>query len=153
MPLYILHGDITTMQVDAIVNAANTALKMGGGVCGAIFKAAGADELRRACAPLAPIKSGEAVITAGFGLKARYIIHTAGPVYRDGKSGEDALLASCYRTSLQLAKAHGLASIAFPLISSGIYGYPRDEALAIATSTIEEFLTQKTMDVYLVLFG
>jgi len=152
MPLHIIHDDITTMKSDAIVNAANTGLRMGGGVCGAIFKAAGIEELTRACAPLAPIKTGEAVITAGFALKAPFIIHTAGPVYRDGRSGEEELLAACYHNSLALATEHNLSSIAFPLISSGIYGYPKDEALAVATDAINTFLREETMEVYLVLY-
>ena len=152
MPLHIIHDDITTMKSDAIVNAANTGLRMGGGVCGAIFKAAGIEELTRACAPLAPIKTGEAVITAGFALKAPFIIHTAGPVYRDGRSGEEELLSACYHNSLALAKEHNLSSIAFPLIASGIYGYPKDEALAVATATINAFLREETMEVYLVLY-
>jgi O-acetyl-ADP-ribose deacetylase (regulator of RNase III) len=152
MPLHIIHDDITTMKSDAIVNAANTGLRMGGGVCGAIFKAAGIEELTRACAPLAPIKTGEAVITPAFALKASYIIHTAGPVYRDGKSGEAELLAACYHNSLALATEHNLSSIAFPLISSGIYGYPKDEALAVATDAINTFLREETMEVYLVLY-
>jgi len=152
MPLHIIHDDITTMKSDAIVNAANTGLRMGGGVCGAIFKAAGIEELTRACAPLAPIKTGEAVITAGFALKASFIIHTAGPVYRDGRSGEEELLSACYHNSLALAKEHNLSSIAFPLIASGIYGYPKDEALAVATATINAFLREETMEVYLVLY-
>jgi len=152
MPLHIIHDDITTMKSDAIVNAANTGLRMGGGVCGAIFKAAGIEELTRACAPLAPIKTGEAVITAGFALNAPFIIHTAGPVYRDGRSGEEELLAACYHNSLALATEHNLSSIAFPLISSGIYGYPKDEALAVATDAINTFLREETMEVYLVLY-
>ncbi len=152
MPLYIVHDDITTMKTDAIVNAANTALRMGGGVCGAIFRAAGIEDLGRACAPLSPIKTGEAVITPAFALKASYIIHTAGPVYRDGKSGEAELLAACYHNSLTLAKEHNLTSISFPLIASGIFGYPKDEALAVATATIETFLAKEAMEVYLVLF-
>ena len=152
MPLHIIHDDITTMKSDAIVNAANTGLRMGGGVCGAIFNAAGIEELTRACAPLAPIKTGEAVITAGFALKAPFIIHTAGPVYRDGRSGEEELLSACYHNSLALAKEHNLSSIAFPLIASGIYGYPKDEALAVATATINAFLREETMEVYLVLY-
>ncbi len=152
MPLHIVHDDITRMKTDAIVNAANVGLKMGGGVCGAIFKAAGITELTRACTPLAPIKTGEAVITEGFALKARHIIHTAGPVYRDGKSGEAQLLAACYRNSLLLAKEHHLTSISFPLIASGIYGYPKEEALRVATEAIEAFLSESLMEVYLVLF-
>ncbi|MCK9547450.1 MAG: macro domain-containing protein [Sphaerochaeta sp.] len=153
MPLYTVHDDITTMKTDAIVNAANVGLRMGGGVCGAIFKAAGVEELTRACTPLAPIKTGEAVMTPGFGLKARHIIHTAGPVYQDGKSGEAELLAACYRNSLLLAKEHNLTSISFPLIASGVYGYPKEEALAVATAAIEAFLSEHPMEVYLVLYG
>lgn len=108
------------MNVDAIVNAANAALQMGGGVCGAIFRAAGAADLQAACDELAPIKAGEAVITAGFRLPAKYIIHTAGSVYRDGNQGEEQLLRFCYLNSLQCAVDNGCASIIFPLISSGI---------------------------------
>jgi len=152
MPLTIVHGDITTLQVDAIVNAANTNLQMGGGVCGSIFSAAGADRLQAACDILAPIKTGEAVITRGFALPAKYIIHVAGPVYRDGKHGEETLLRSCYRNALDLAKKHSCENIAFSLISSGIYGYPKDDALAVATSAIDEWLTDEEMDVSLVLF-
>jgi O-acetyl-ADP-ribose deacetylase (regulator of RNase III) len=153
MPLYTVHDDITTMKTDAIVNAANVGLRMGGGVCGAIFKAAGVEELTKACTPLAPIKTGEAVMTPGFALKARHIIHTAGPVYQDGKSGEAELLAACYRNSLLLAKEHNLTSISFPLIASGVYGYPKEEALAVATAAIEAFLSEQAMEVYLVLYG
>jgi len=125
------------MKVDAIVNAANAALKMGDGVCGAIFRAAGEYELQTACDKLAPIKTGEAVITKGFRLDAKYIIHTAGPVYCDGKHGEEELLRSCYTNSLKLAIENGCKSIAFPLISSGIYGYPKIEALRVATAAIQ----------------
>ena len=140
------------MRVDAIVNAANTALQMGGGVCGAIFAAAGADKLQKTCANLAPIKIGEAVITPGFNLPAKYVIHAAGPVYRDGKQGEKALLRSCYSNSLELAVRYQCESIAFPLISSGIYGYPKEEALQVATETIAEFLGEHDLDVSLVVF-
>ena len=152
MPLTIIHDDISIMKVDAIVNAANANLLMGGGVCGAIFDAAGADRLQAACDNLAPIQTGEAVITNGFALSAKYIIHTAGPVYRDGNQGEEALLRSCYKNALDLAKKHGCESVAFPLISSGLYRYPKDQALAVATSTIEAWLTENDMDVSLVLF-
>ena len=152
MPLTIIRNDITKLDVDAIVNAANTQLQMGGGVCGAIFSAAGVDKLQAACDKLAPIRTGEAAITKGFGLSAKYIIHTAGPVYRDGKSNEEALLRSCYLIALKLAKKHGCKSIAFPLISSGIYGYPKDEALSVATNTISEWLMEDDMDVSLVVF-
>ena len=152
MPLTVVHNDITKMNVDAIVNAANTNLQAGGGVCGAIFSAAGADKLQRACDSLAPIRTGEAVITEAFALTAKHIIHTAGPVYRDGKHNEEALLRSCYTNALDLAKEHKCESIAFPLISSGIYGYPKDEALAVATASISEWLTENDMDVSLVVF-
>jgi len=140
------------MRVDAIVNAANTDLLMGGGVCGAIFSAAGADKLQEACNKLAPIRTGGAVITKGFALQARHIIHAAGPVYRDGASGEETLLRSCYTASLDLAAKNGCKSIAFPLISSGIYGYPKDEALSVATSAIGGWLKHNDMDVSLVVF-
>jgi O-acetyl-ADP-ribose deacetylase (regulator of RNase III) len=152
MPFTVVRQDITTMNVDAVVNAANTALRMGGGVCGAIFRAAGAAELQAACDKLAPIRTGEAVITPGFNLPARYIIHTAGPVYRDGKQGEEALLRSCYLNSLKLAAEYQCKSIAFPLISAGIYGYPKQEAMAVAERAIMDFLKQREMDVYLALF-
>lgn len=140
------------MQVDAIVNAANTALAQGGGVCGAIFNAAGAADLRAACDALAPIQTGEAAITPGFALPAKYVIHTAGPVYRDGKQGEAGLLRACYAHSLALAVENGCESIAFPLISSGIYGYPKEEALRVATDAIHDFLAHHEMAIYLVVF-
>ncbi|MDK2860377.1 MAG: O-acetyl-ADP-ribose deacetylase [Sphaerochaeta sp.] len=141
------------MQSEAIVNAANTALLMGGGVCGAIFRASGIQEMTKACAPLSPIKTGEAVITPGFSLPARYVIHTAGPVYHDGKSGERELLQQCYSNSLQLAVQHKISSLSFPLISSGIFGYPKQEALEVARTTIEQFLAKHELTVYLVLFN
>ena len=153
MPLNIICGDITKMRVDAIVNAANTSLRMGGGVCGAIFNAAGAERLQAACDELSPIQTGEAVITKGFALPARYVIHTAGPVYRDGKQGEESLLRSCYTNALGLARKHGCKSVAFPLISSGIYGYPKDEALSVATTAIGDWLLNNDMEVNLVMFG
>ena len=153
MPLGIVRNDITKMKVDAIVNAANTDLLMGGGVCGAIFSAAGAGELQAACDKLAPIRTGDAVITKGFSLPAKYVVHTAGPVYRGGGSGEEELLRSCYMKSLDLARDNGCESIAFPLISSGIYGYPKDEALSVATSAIGRWLSENDdMDVSLVVF-
>ena len=152
MPFRIIQNDITKMNVDAIVNAANTNLQMGGGVCGAIFKAAGANELQAVCNKLAPIKTGEAVITPGFALAAKYIIHTAGPVYRDGKHNEEALLRAAYTNALQRATEHNCQSIAFPLISSGIYGYPKAEALKAAASAIQDFLTDHDIDVSLVVF-
>lgn len=152
MPFTIIRQDITRMEVDAIVNAANTDLKKGGGVCGAIFQAAGPKKLQAACDRLAPIRTGEAVITPGFDLPARFIIHTAGPVYRDGRSGEEELLEASYRNSLKLAADHGCRSVAFPLISSGIYGYPKAEALKTATSAIRDFLDEHEMEVYLTVF-
>jgi O-acetyl-ADP-ribose deacetylase (regulator of RNase III) len=149
------------MKVDAIVNAANTALQMGGGVCGAIFKAAGAADLQAACDRMAPIKTGEAVTTPGFGLPAKYVIHTAGPVYRDGKHGEEAALRSCYLNSLKRAVENKCGSVAFSLISSGIYGYPKEEALRVATDAIQLFLDKNAegdendendIDVFLAVF-
>lgn len=154
MPLTIVRNDITKMTVDVIVNAANTALQMGGGVCGAIFKAAGADKLQAECDKLAPVKTGEAVITPGFALPAKYVIHTAGPVYRDGKHGEEIFLRACYRNSLEIAARNHCESVAFPLVSSGIYGYPKDKALRVATEAIQDFLLDfdKDIDVSLVVF-
>jgi len=152
MPFEIVGNDLTKMRADAIVNAANTALQMGGGVCGAIFSAAGAEKLQAACDLLAPIKTGEAVITPGFDLPAKYIIHAAGPIYRDGKQGEEDMLRLCYTNALDIAQKNGCESIAFPLISSGIYGYPKDEALAVATSAIGKWLLKNDMDVSLVVF-
>lgn len=152
MPFTIVRQDLTKMNVDAIVNAANTELQMGGGVCGAIFKAAGASELQTACKKLAPIKTGDAVITPGFGLPAKFVIHTAGPVYRGGKNGEEEQLRLCYINSLKRAVENKCESIAFPLISSGIYGCPKDEALRIATGSIQDFLSDHELEVYLVVF-
>lgn len=153
MPFTIVRQDITKMEVDAIVNAANTDLQMGGGVCGAIFKAAGAAKLQAACNKLAPIKTGEAVITPGFDLPARFIIHTAGPIYRNwSREQNEQLLRAAYTNSLKRAVENKCESIAFPLISSGIYGYPKDEALQVATSAIQDFLTDHDLDVILVVF-
>lgn len=152
MPLTIVRNDITKMAVDAVVNAANTALAMGGGVFGAIFQAAGPDRLQSACAALAPISTGEAVATPGFQLPARYIIHAAGPVYMGGTQNEAGLLRSCYENALRLALKKGCESIAFPLISTGAYGYPREEALHIAVSAIGAFLEGNEMSVFLTVF-
>lgn len=153
MPFTIVRQDITKMKVDAIVNAANTDLQMGGGVCGAIFKAAGEFELQAACDKLAPIKTGDAAIAPGFALAAKYIIHAAGPVYSHNNAEQSAqLLRSAYINSLQLAIKNKCKSIAFPLISSGIYGYPKDEALQVAASAIQDFLTDHDLDVYLAVF-
>lgn len=122
MPLEIIRNDITTRQVDMIVNAANHTLQMGGGVCGAIFNAAGATGLQAACDEIGECPVGEAVLTDGFGLRAKKIIHTVGPVWQGGLADEKQLLTNCYQSSLVLAVRHGYGSIAFPLISSGIYG-------------------------------
>ena len=153
MPLEIIRNDITKMTVDAIVNAANTELKMGGGVCGAIFQAAGAVELQEACDKIGGCSTGEAVITDGFKLPAKYIIHTPGPIWQGGSRGEAQLLKASYENSLKLALHHQCESIAFPLISTGIYGYPKEEALQIAESTINSFLSDHDIHVYLVIFG
>lgn len=153
MSFNIVRQDITKMKVDAIVNAANTNLAMGGGVCGAIFKAAGAAQLKSACEKLSPINTGEAVITPGFALQANYIIHTAGPVYSHFNPKEsEKLLRLAYLNSLKLAYDNKCESIAFPLISSGIYGYPKEEALQVATSAIKDFLENYDMNVYLAVF-
>ncbi|HEY5583871.1 MAG TPA: macro domain-containing protein [Ruminiclostridium sp.] len=152
MPLEIVRNDITKMPVDAIVNAANIALKMGGGVCGAIFSAAGADKLQAECDGIGKCSIGQAVITEGYALPVKHIIHTAGPIWQGGKNNEAKLLANCYANSLALAQHHNCESIALPLISSGIYGYPKDEALRIAISSIREFLLKHEMMVYLVVY-
>lgn len=141
------------MKVDAIVNAANTDLQMGGGVCGAIFQAAGPKRLQEACNKVAPILTGGAAITPGFDLPAKYVIHAAGPVYSHwNKEQSRALLRSAYIESMKLAEEKGCESIAFPLISSGIYGYPKDEALEVARLAIEEYLQDHDMEVYLAVF-
>lgn len=150
MPLKILSADITSLEVDAIVNAANTELLAGGGVCGAIFRAAGRYELQEACNKLAPIRTGEAVITQGFNLPAKFIIHTAGPVWNGGTNNEENLLRNCYINSLKLAAENNLTSVAFPLISSGIYGYPPQAALEVAVRAIKDFLAEHDMDVTLI---
>ena len=153
MPFTIVRQDITKMDTDAIVNAANTDLIMGGGVCGAIFRAAGARELQEACNKLAPIRTGSAAITPGFALAAKFVIHAAGPIYGNWSKGDaERLLRSAYISSLELAHKNGCGSIAFPLISSGIYGYPKDEALKVAVSAIRDFLDTCDMDVYLAIF-
>ena len=152
MAFQIVHNDITNMDTEAIVNAANSNLVMGGGVCGAIFKSAGEEELQKECKEIGTCEVGNSVITRGYNLKAKYIIHTVGPIWRGGSYHEEEYLKSAYKSALQLAKENNIKSISFPLISSGIYGYPKKEALNIAVDTIKEFLMNEDMDIYLVVF-
>ncbi|QHL88942.1 O-acetyl-ADP-ribose deacetylase [Nibribacter ruber] len=141
--IHLMQSDITKVNTDAIVNAANTSLLGGGGVDGAIHRAGGPAilaECRQIVARQGGCKTGEAVITTGGNLPASYVIHTVGPVWNGGHKNEPALLANCYRHSLELAEKHGIKTVAFPNISTGIYGYPKDQAAHIAVSTVQDFL-------------
>ncbi|MDO4493652.1 MAG: macro domain-containing protein [Clostridia bacterium] len=153
MPFHIVENDLTKMNTDAIVNAANAMLEGGGGVCGAIFRQAGWDEMQAACDALSPVAVGGAVTTPAFGLPQKYVIHAVGPMWQGGNRGEKELLRSAYRSALLEAERLGLSSVAFPLISAGIFGYPKAEALSVAMDTVREFLMEKDereMEIYLV---
>lgn len=150
MTFRIIHGDITEISTDAIVNAANRRLLRGGGVCGAIFSKADGQKLQEACNNVAPVPTGGAVLTESFGLPAPYVVHAVGPLWQGGGHGERELLEGAYREGVARAREKGLRSIAFPLLSAGIYGYPYEEALAVAKEVLEE--ESEDMEITLVLF-
>ena len=152
MSIKAVKADVTKLQTDAIVNAANNPLLGGGGVDGAIHRAAGS-QLLAECRTLNGCETGQARITKGYNLPAKYVIHTVGPVWYGGEQGEPQLLADAYRNSLKLAEEHNLKSIAFPAISTGVYGYPKEEAAHIAIDTIREFLKEYDMEVVLTAFS
>lgn len=152
MSIKAVKADITKLQTDAIVNAANNTLLGGGGVDGAIHRAAG-PQLLAECRTLNGCETGQAKITKGYNLPAKYVIHTVGPVWYGGEQGEPQLLADAYRNSLKLAEEHNLKSIAFPAISTGVYGYPKEEAVHIAIDTIREFLKEHDMEIILTAFS
>ena len=149
MPLLIVKEDITRVRADVIVNAANRNLRQGGGVCGAIFAAAGVAEMRAACDRIGSWPTGGAVVTPAFKLPAKYVVHAVGPIWLGGFQGEKAQLVSCYQKALKLAAEKNAESIAFPLISSGIYGYPKEKAFRTAMEVISAFLKTREMAVYL----
>ncbi|AQQ52367.1 macro domain-containing protein [Planococcus lenghuensis] len=152
MPLELIRNDITNMKADAIVNPVDADFRADGGVSAAIFKAAGERELRTACREFGRLAIGEAVRTASFQLPAKHIIHTTGPVWQGGREGEDQQLRNCYRNALRLAVSLGCESIAFPLISTGLYGYPKDRALRMAVAEIHEFLLSHELSVYIAVY-
>jgi len=152
MPFKIIRNDITKVEADAIVNAANSRLKIGAGVCGAIFSAADKAKLQEECNEIGYCEEGQAVITKAYNLPSKYIIHTVGPVWNDGKSNEEAMLKAAYTNSLKLALENNCESIAFPLLSSGHFGYPKKEAFQVAIGAISDFLDNHEMNISLVVF-